>query len=75
MKPGPLINKHGGIDLTEIVVRTEYIDDRWLFYVAIPNIDVNFCVETFDLKDAIHDVALRSMEHMFWHLEDVNDDE
>ncbi len=75
MKKSSLINQYGGIDESDIQVRVVYEDDRWLFYVEVPSIDFKMCAETFDIKDAVKNVAQSCMEHMHWHLEEINEKE
>ncbi len=74
MKVSPLLTKYGGIDSLDINVRTEYIDNRWLFYVEIIEADIKFCIESQNLEDAIQSLVQSSLEHMHWHLEKINNE-
>lgn len=75
MKFSPLINKYGGIDHLDINIEVEYIDNRWIFYVNVPTTKIKFCIKQEDLESGIRSLVQSSLEHMHWHLEEMNKNE
>lgn len=69
--PNLMIPKFNGIDYSLVSTKVEYIDDRWMIYVKIPEIG-EFCIEDFDLKDTFKAVIDNTLEKYTWWLQDNN---